>query len=313
MKLLIIFFTVYFFFSWILAWTYFNVHLQSVEEWAAWHDELVTGEYQYNSSQFRVLSFWIVEVINKAFIGQTVVSYITLRFLFTFLIFCIFHLFLLRWFSQERAFLCVVFLAAITPLTYMIYLQESDVLLQFFFLVGLWLVREKKFFVLTAVMVAGTFAKETIIFLVPFYFLLHAGRGRILRTVLESAVLAAVWAAAFYATRFVIYEGYNSALWQLPRNIAYLKTYFMYDPLVNPHLLYIPLFGIFWILPFVRLREKSFFFRRAAPFIIMYTVAHFLFAWPEETRVLLPLAFLVIPSGLMTIFGRSNMNLSKEY
>lgn len=306
-KLLIIFFIIYFSFSWILTWTYFITHLRQIPEyWETKHRNLLEGGVR-GSVQFRVLSFWIPEIVSKAFTQPIYTSYLIVRFVFTFLIFCVFHLFLLKWFSQERAFLSVTFLAAITPLTYLPFFQEADVILQFLFLIGLWLIREKKFFILLFLMAIGTFAKETIVFLIPFYFLLYWRKDKKWKVILESLILVVTWLLFFYITRHAIYEGNNSHLWQLPRNLEMIKYYFTYNPLVNHHLLYIPLFGLFWLLPFFRLKEKPSFFQVAAPFIIIFTILNFLFGWPEETRIILPLAFLVIPSGIMALFPGTNI------
>jgi len=306
-KLLIVFFIIYFFLSWILTWTYFITHLNHIpDNWQDRHEKLIEGVSR-GSNQFRMISFWLAELVSKIFIQPIFVSYLIIRFFFTFLTFCVFHLFLMKWFNHEKAFLSVTFLAAITPLTYLPFLQESDVILQFLFLIGLWLIREKKFFVLLFLMAIGTFAKETIVFLIPFYFLLYWRKDKKWKVILESLILVVAWLLFFYITRHAIYEGNNSRLWQLPRNLEMIKYYFTYNPLTNHHLLYIPLFGLFWFLPFFRLKDKPTFFQVAASFIIIFTILNFLFGWPEETRIILPLAFLVIPSGIMALFPGTNI------
>lgn len=306
-KLLIIFFIIYFSFSWILTWTYFITHLKQIPEyWETKHRSFLEGGVR-SSAQFRVLSFWIPELVSKAFAQPIFASYLIVRFVFTFLIFCVFHLFLLKWFNQEKAFLSVTFLAAITPLTYLPFFQEADVILQFFFLICLWLTRERKFYLLLSIIAIATFAKETIVFIIPFYFLLYWRKDKKWKIILESLILVVAWFLAFYVTHHAIYEGQNSRLWQLPYNLYFIKEYFEYNPLLNVHLLYIPLFGLFWFLPFFRLKDKPPFFQVAAPFIIIFTILNFLFGWPEETRIMLPLAFLVIPSGIMVLFPSTNI------
>lgn len=305
-KFFILIILVYFFLSWILTWTYFSTHLMymqdSPESWQVWHERIMMGN-ESGSNQFRIVTPLLAELASKAFVQPIYASYLIVRFVFTFLIFCVFHLFLLKWFDHKMALLSGVLLAAITPVTYLPTLQESDVVLQFMFLIGLWLIREKKFLPLTLLIIATTFIKETIVFVIPFYFLIRWKKGTEVRAVLETLLLFAVWGIAFYVSRNMIFDGQNSALWQLPHNYRVAKFYFTLNPLVNLYLLWVPLFGVFWVSPFLQYRAKSFFFRRAAIFIIIFTALHFLFGWPEETRILLPLAFLVIPSGLMTFFS----------
>ncbi|MFA5135015.1 MAG: hypothetical protein WC505_04500 [Patescibacteria group bacterium] len=302
-KFIILIILIYFFLSWILTWTYFATHLKHIPDgWEAWHEQIMAGDHP-DSNQFRIVTPLLAEAVSTAFVQPIFASYLIIRFFFTFLIFCTFHLFLLKWFDHRTALLSGVLLAAITPVTYLPMLQESDVALQFAFLVGLWFIREKKLVPLAILFAAAAFVKETIVFLVPFYLLIHWKRGAEVRALIETAALCIVWGAAFYVSRTMIFDGQNSPLWQLPHNIMVAKQYFTYNPLVNAYLLWVPLFGVFWALPFVRYREKPFFFQRAAIFIVIFTVLHFLFGWPEETRIMLPLAFLVIPAGLMTLFS----------
>ena len=301
-KISIIFSIIYLCFAWILSWTYFTTHLKDVSEgFEHWHNTIAAGDIG-DSNQFRLMSFWLAEFFHKSLNLQIFIAYITIRFLFTFFTLALFHLFLRKWFSHERAFLSVTILSAIIPVTYLPFLQEADPLLIFFFLVGLWLIREKKLLPLAFLIAVATFAKETIVFLIPFYFIYNWQKKNWLKVILESVLFGAIWLGMFYITRNIFFDGQNSALWQLPHNIATFGRALSYNPLINLHLLFLPLFGVFWVLPFLHLKEKPYLFRRAAPYIILFIVLHFLFGWPQETRIMMPLAFLVIPSGLLSIF-----------
>lgn len=301
-KVIVIFIVIYFCFAWILSYTYFTTHLKDIGDgFDYWHNTIAAGELG-GSNQFRLMSFWLAEFFHKSLNLQVFLAYISIRFLFTFFTLSLFHFFLLKWFSHERAFLSVTILSAITPVTYLSFLQESDPLLIFFFLVGLWLIREKKLLPLAFLIALATFAKETIVFLIPFYLIFNWQKKNWLKIILEAALLGIVWLVMFYITRNAFFDGQNSALWQLPHNIATLSRVLSYNPLINLHILFLPLFGVFWALPFFHLKKKPYFFRKAAPYIVVYIILHFLFGWPEESRIMLPLAFLVIPSGLMTLF-----------
>lgn len=313
-KILIIFGIIYLCFAWILSWTYFTSHLDNISEgFENWHNAIAAGDI-VDSNQFRLMSFWLADFFHQSFNLQIFLAYLTIRFLFTFFTLFLFHFFLLKWFNHERAFLSVTFFAAITPVTYLPFIQEADPLHIFFFLVGLWFIREKKLLLLTLLIAVATFAKETIVFLIPFYFIYNWQKKDRLKIIWESVLLGVVWMIMFYITRTAFYDGQNSALWQLPHNIATLGRALSYNPLINLHILFLPLFGVFWVLPFLHLKEKPYFFRRAAPYIILFIVLHFIFGWPEESRIIMPLAFLVIPSGLITIFHYLNPvnDLSKQ-
>lgn len=304
-KQILFIFALYFFLAWSLTGVYFFTHtLQIPDDWQRWHEQ-IAADNAPDSSQFRLISYWLADGFSKPFHQPVFVGYLCVRFIFTFLTLCLFHLFLMKWFKPVMATFGVVLFAALMPISFLPFLQEADIVLYPLFLAGLWLIREQKFWWLAGIMLVGTFAKETIIFLLPMHVLFQWRNGRRWRAAFETVALAAVWAGAFYATRHLFFEGDNSSLWQLPKNIVFLSQTLILHPLINPYLFFIPVFGIFWALPFIRLSAKPLFFQRAAPYIIIFTILHFLMGWPHETRIMLPLAFLMIPSGLMTLFPES--------
>lgn len=181
-----------------------------------------------------------------------------------------------------------------------------------FFLLGLWAIRERKFWVLAATLAVGCLAKESIALLIPLYVLVEwqaplwapwrIAWRRIIRIVTRTIGLSTMWALAFYATRTLFYEGNNSWLWQLPKNFIYWNLGIHYNAIVSIYLFFIPVLGMLWILPFMRQRHKPWFLQRVAPYIIIYFVLTALMGWPHETRLLVPLALVVIPSSLAALF-----------
>lgn len=303
-KLIIIFILIYFFLAWILSWNYFVTHFTQISNWKTWHQSLIEGKF-VGSSQFRLLSFWLPQIFSTAFEQSIQIAYIMVRFLFTFLTLCLFHIFLLKWFDHKSAFLSVILYAAITPLTYLPFLQEADAIHQFFFLIGLWLIREKKNLFFAVLLFIATFNKETIIFLIPLYILFNWQKSKALKVIFECLIFAIIWYIAFVITRNAFYHGQNSEIWQLSYNLSKLKEYFIYNSLINYRIFWITLFGVFWVLPFLKLKEKPKFLQVGAYYIIIFIILHFLFGWPEETRILLPLAYIVIPSGIIYLFPGS--------
>lgn len=303
-KKIILIFIIYFFLAWLLSSTYFLTHLSIIpDEWNSWHDRLLSG-HSGSSLQYRVMSIWIVEGIRSIFSEQSFIAYLIMRFIFILLLFILFHLFLRKWFNDKNSLLAVILLAAIMPISFLPMLQEADVVHMVFFLIGIWLIRSNKFLGLLAIIFIGTFAKETIIFLIPLYLIINWRPGKKVRAIVKSLLLLIIWTSAFYITRELIYPdgGSTSSIGQLLYNFNAIKNYILYNPIINYHLYYIPLFGIFWFLVFTKLKQKPYFLRRGALFIVVFMVLHFIMGWPEETRIVLPLAFIVIPSGLISLF-----------
>lgn len=301
-KRIITFFAIYFFFAWALTGLYFITHVDHISEgWDVWHQQIADGA-DGTSNQFRLLSFWVAEGISKAMDQPIFSAYLISRFIFTWLTFCAFHLFLLKWFDSLRTFLSVTLLAAITPISYLPFLQESDVIVLPFFLLAFWFIREKKIWPLAITIALGVFAKETIVLVIPFYLFYRWRRERAMKTIVETVVLVMIWGVVFYITRNLFFDGSNSHLWQLPKNFARLGDTLLQNPLTNIYLFFIPVFGLLWALPFVGLKKKPLYFRRAAPFIVLYIMFSFVLGWPHETRIILPLAFVVIPASVMTLF-----------
>lgn len=302
-KKTLLFFLIYFFFAWGLTWTYYTTHLVQQEAWPAWHEQLLAGEHG-GANQFRVLSFWIPELIHRAIGGSVINAYLLVRFGSTFLTLCLFHLFLLKWFAHERAMLGVTLFSAVMPFTYLPFLQEADVLLMSLFLLGLVCIRERWFVPLLFVVAAGTIVKETMLFLLPMYPIFELVRGRKISILLNSLVLFSVWVGMFLVSRSAFSSnGQDVPLWQLPHNIQSLGTLLQNPAFTNVAVLPVALFGAFWILTFMRNREKPEFFRAVSWYVAVYLVGMYIIGWPEEARLLLPLGFVIIPSGLMTLFG----------
>lgn len=310
-KQLLYIFLFYFFIAWSLVGVYFLTHIQHVPDgWATWHQQIADGQ-QPDSTQFRLLSFWMADGISRLMAVPTYIAYLTIRLLMTFLLLCLFHMFLVSWFRPSIALLGTVILAVIQPITFLPFLQESDVVLYPFFLLGIWAIRDYKYWWLTLIIGAGCFAKETIVLLVPLYGLYHwpaAGRwwridwrqaGR--RTAQVGGLLA-VWGLIFFLTRHGFYDGANSAFWQYSKNLHSWSMGLRLNPLISVYLYFIPFLGMLWALPFIRLKEKPIFLRRTAPYMVIFFLITALMGWPHETRLLVPLALVAIPASIAALF-----------
>ncbi len=279
--------------------------------WAEWH-QIIDDGHSPDSTQFRLLSFWMADGVSRMLDLPVYQAYLTVRMAMTFLLLCLFHLFLLFWFRQPVAMLGTIILAAIQPLTFLPFLQESDMVLFPIFLFGVWAIRDHKYWCLLAALFIGCFAKESIAFLIPLYVIYRwpSPGSRLWRVdwravgklLLRTAALIVVWFAAFYLTRNAFYEGVNSWLWQLPKNLTRWEAGLHFNPLISVYLFFIPFLGMMWILPFMRLKQKPLFLRRVAPYTVVFFVLTALMGWPHETRLLVPLALVVIPASIAALF-----------
>jgi hypothetical protein len=103
------------------------------------------------------------------------------RWFFIMLAFICFHFFLRKWFKGSVAFGAVCFLAAIMPLSYMNYLQESFSLLMLSYVVILWLIREHKTWFYCAALLLAAMNNETVLILPAVFFLEIRSSGKAVR------------------------------------------------------------------------------------------------------------------------------------
>ena len=96
-KILIVFTIIYFFFAWILTSNYLFTHDKFIVNgyWDIWHEEIKSGTkgLEGDSNQFRLLSFWMAEGVRQICDYPIYLAYQINRFVLTFILLCIFHLF----------------------------------------------------------------------------------------------------------------------------------------------------------------------------------------------------------------------------
>ncbi len=265
-----------------------------------------------NNEQSRILQFMIPEALHRILGISIEHGYMLQRLGFVFLTFCCFHFYLRAWFGLSGAFSGVIFLSAIMPLTYMNHLQESSPLLMLTFLLSLWAIRERKTFLLILAFIVGAFNNETILILPLAYFLynyestdLKAFRKLIWRTFLISLPLIIIIGSIRYLTRN---NPPLAPLWQLPNNIFAFQAGFKSGLLSASNFIFY-IFNLVWIYAFLEINNKPLFMRRLSVLIPVFLFIHLLIARLEETRLMLPLSFLVIPMGLWFIFySRSDVS-----
>jgi hypothetical protein len=185
------------------------------------------------------------------------------------------------------------------------HLQESSPLLLLTFLIGLWAIRDKKTVLLIGTFVIGGLNNETMLILPLAYFLFNFQSSDVTsllklawKTFLISFPLIIIIVSIRYLTRN---NPALAPLWQLPNNINNFKDGFKSGLLSASNFIFY-LFNLFWLYAYLGLKHKPLFMRRLSIIIPAFVAVHLLVARLEETRLMLPLSFLIIPMGLWFIF-----------
>jgi hypothetical protein len=272
------------------------------------HQALMHGVHP-NNEQSRVLQYLIPEAIRLVTGASVANAYAFQRWLFIFLAFAVFHQFMRKWLRPGLCFAGASLLAALIPFTHRAELQESAPLLALMFVSALWAIRDGKKWSFCLLLLVGALVNETILVLAMGWYVVQAprlfGRGAP-RAAVETAILSApaflAAGAIRYATRLQPHLG---GAWHLPDNIHEMGRGLLHSPFDwyrLPHLGIFFLFSVLWIYPFIRFRAQPHFFRRMSLVVPVFVVAHMLTGIILETRQMIPLAFLLIPMSLLTMF-----------
>lgn len=261
-----------------------------------------------NNEQSRLLQFTIPDVLHRIF-GMTIEhAYILQRFTFIFLAFTLFHLYLRKWFSALESFGGVAFLSAIMPLAYFNHLQESAPLLLLTFLLGLWAIREKAHIAFAIILFIGTINNETMLILPLAYFASHFRQWNVgtgLRAGLQTLAVSAPAICVLLVIRYLTRENAHLGHWfLLPENLERMGRDFLLSPFEFHTAFYLYIFflyGAFWVYPFLHWKHQDDFLRRASIIIPPFIIIHFLTGVIAEVRQMLPLAYLLVPMGLMEL------------
>lgn len=281
-----------------------TINLPFATQRAEFHQGIIRGDFKA-PYQYRVLAPWLVELPalvvasvidtssgNRASLVREV-FYSLQRVVALFLLFVVFHLFLLTWFRPDIAFAGTLILAGLHLFTYRsYYFQPSSPLNLLFLTIGAWLMArgELKGW-LYPLTVIGGLTRETFGLIVP----IHLSFFGLKRTTWKHTVgLFSVWAAVQIGLR----------------GIFGMRPSFPSRPLsVNFHEVLWPLFlfSLMWVVPLIGFRRlppelRSMLWLFAMPLLL----ANFIFGKVEETRLFLDLAIVLIPSTLFVLLGDQN-------
>lgn len=251
------------------------------------HALLVSFDY-VNNEQSRLLQWGIPEVLVRVTGMELRHAYGLQRLVFSTLALFVFNGFALRWLRAGTALACTALYAALIMFSAQNDLQESAPLLGLTFCLGLWAIRERKDMLFALTVLIGGLNNETVLFLPVLYFLVNADRRTLPRTALRAALLGMpgliAVASIRYATRELPYLGGG---WHLSENLRSLGAVVVF-------------FGPFWLLAFLRFKELPRFLQRALISIPLFLIPNLMVGVITETRLLLPLTFILIPAALWT-------------
>ena len=261
------------------------------------HAQLLSFTY-YNNEQSRLLQFGIPELLSRVLNLTLQTAYAVQRLIFTTLALWSFHHFTRAWLREETALLAVTLLALLIPFSSRADLQESAPLLSFTFVAALWALREERSMLLSAIIFIGVFNNETMLFLPALYAIVQVRSWSMphLVSVAGKALLIGLpglLALAFirYLTRDQLYLGGGWHWWQ---NLASLKSAFLF-------------FGVFWVLALWRFRSLPVFLQRGLLSIPIFLVPNLMIGIITETRLLLPLGYIVLPAALYALFPNARV------
>ncbi len=251
------------------------------------HNSLIQFNY-YNNEQSRILQYYIPEIIHNIFQINIVNCYLIQRLTFISFAFYFFYFFNKKWITPFQSIIGVLILALIIPLTYKNHLQESFSFLFLSFLLALWCIRENKLYAFSFVLLIGALNNETILY-TPIIFLFYNSKFRNLLFVLKKTILISspAFIVAAIMRLVTIDRPHLGGAWHLQENMHNLDEPFL-------------LFNILWLLPFIFFKRLPYFLKCALLSIPFFVIPHLITGIISETRQMLPLGFILIPSSIIT-------------
>jgi len=250
-----------------------------------------------NNEQSRIFQWLIPEFLHRA--GLSVASaYGLQRYVFVAIALTLFHVFCRRWLSPMASFAAVSVFVALLPMTARNDLQESLPLLLVVFLVGLWCIREGWDLALAAVVLIGVLVNETMLILAVAYVFVRwspiADHAQLFTTMRRGLLIfapaLAIWLLVRYATRDNPHLGGD-----VLRIIANINDRRAYAEVLG-------IYGVFWLYAVLAYRRLPYFLKRTLWLVPFFIAANAVTGIITETRQLLPLAYIVLPSALLYLF-----------
>jgi hypothetical protein len=216
----------------------------------------------------------------------------------------VFHFYLREWFAAPVAILGTLVMAASVPLTFNNHFELPTEFPEIVaYTLGLWLIFKRRDTWLCGLILVATLNRETTLFL-PL-ILLFCRYGDVHWGALGCRVgcAALCWLLPMVALREwtgIGWLGAHASSW--PHNSAGLSRLMANPHPYNNYLFYLYLYGILWVLPFVRWDRQPRFQQRALLSVPAFLVVYLFFGgFMDEPREIVNLYPLLIPAGLFAV------------
>lgn len=269
-----------------------------------WHAAMISGTASA-PLQYRVLSFLFPEFFIKMLQVTPFTAYMIVRFLCVIVTIPLFHLYLRKWFDPIYSLVGTMFLSVGFLLAQMHVLQPSSPLNFVVFLLGFWAIRSKRDLLLGIIIALGSFNRFTPIFLVVAYLCVNYKLISRRELLLKSIIYLVIWGSIMLGLRLYYHFPQSSFSfvtieYNLEEALVPFRDPSLFNALNNSFIALL-LFGPLWFFSFNDLEKKPAFLSRGMMVVIPFILLHTFFALIYEVRLLLPLAPVIIPSGLLTL------------
>lgn len=262
----------------------------------SFHQEIIQGKGPL-PNQYRILPHLLGEgLIRSGF--SFLAAFLLLRGLFTFLGVLLFHFYLRKWFKEEVCLIAGLFLLASLPLTYLGYfMQPADYINFVVFILGYWLIRERRDKFLLPLLVVGILNKEIAVLLILVFLFYRYDELKLPDLLLRLGGYSLVVVGSYLGVRKYFGE-----------RPFYCDFYCFQKNFNDPRAYYYPilLFSIFLFVAVKNWQQKPKFLKRAALMIPFFVFIHWTIAIVSEIRLFLPLFPIIIPLGLHYLYPSSN-------
>jgi len=273
-----------------------GVVLEQIDLWHAAHiNNLAPAPLQY-----RYLSYAFPDLLSQLLGFSLRTSYLVERYIFIWLSLITFFIFLRAWFKPYEATIQITLFIVIYNLTIFAHIQPSEEINLFIFILALLLIREQKYFYFLIVLFVGALNKDTVVFLIPIFFLYHFlqfGFSKIL--FLKTLLLIIIFFIIYFGIRynFGTERDYLGGVWQYDFNKNMLLnlnllSYNFIIPSFIPFLFIIMSWG-----------KQNALVRAGAITLILFFLGHFLISRLEEFRTFMPMAFITIPGFFVFLYN----------
>ena len=222
------------------------------------------------------------------------VGYLFWRWLFTFGLFLLFHRFLSAWLDPPWALAGTLLLAALHGPSYAWYWFQPASSLDFLlWMAAATLTTRGRYRWLFPLLVLGALNRETAVFMVVIHGALRLGREPLRPLLLRCVALFACWAVTYGALLFLVavpgWAHGGNPLGMLVANIRH-PGWLLYAA---------SFFGVLWLAPLGSWSHQPPALRYLLLGLLPYLALQLLFGRIREVRLLLPLAMVLIPMGLL--------------